>query len=184
MKKILLSMFIGIGVLSGIFFLLTRGNTQSESSKSDQSGLEVGMRPPTFKVETIEGRQISLEDLKGKPVILQSYAFYCPSCLLESANLSEAALPYKDKITIVSFTFDPSEIKEATEEFEKATKGFGGEGAFWDFVLLSQSDNVVFNYKMAGPDHTYIINKEGKISYKDKGITDTETFQREIQKVI
>lgn len=177
-------MFIGIGVLSGIFFLLTRGNTQSESSKSNQSGLEVGMRPPTFKVETIEGRQISLEDLKGKPVILQSYAFYCPSCILESANLSEAALSFKDKITIISFTFDPSETKEATEEFKKATKGFGGEGAFWNFVLLSQSDNVVFNYKMAGPDHTYIIGKDGRIFYKDRGVTSTETFQREIESVI
>ena len=184
MKNKLIIGFVVIAVLFGALFLLTRGNYKSQESQTNQTGLEVGMTPPSFIVKTIDGKELSLENLKGKPVILQSYAFWCPSCLLESANLSEAALPYKDKITIVSFTFDPQETKEATEEFKRTTKGFGGEGAFWDFVLLAQGDNVVFNYKMAGPDHTYIIGKDGQIVYKDRGITSTETFSREIQKVI
>lgn len=184
MKNKLIIGFVAIVVLFGALFLLTRSNTKSQESNINRVGLEVGMAPPSFLVKTIDGKNLSLENLREKPVILQSYAFYCPSCLLESANLSEAALEYKDRVTIISFTFDPSETKEATEEFKRATKGFGGEGAFWDFVLLAQGDNVVFNYKMVGPDHTYIIGKDGKIVYRDRGITSPETFKREIQKVI
>lgn len=184
MKKICLITFIGLGILFGTLFLLTRENQQNTTSKTPDIDLDIGAKPPDFQVKTVDGKQVSLANLSGKPVILESYAFWCPSCLLEAANLSEAALPYKDKVEIIAFTFDPSETEEGTEEFKEATRGFGGEGAFWDFVLYNEGKKVIFDYKKTGPDFTYIINKEGRISYKDRGLTNPETFRREIQKVI
>lgn len=180
--KLAIGIVVGSLIVIGIALLSLSGGEEGSANstllKTASKSLEVGSEPPNFTVKTVNGKKVELAALKGKPVVLESYAYWCPSCLIEGKNLTEAVAPYKDKVEIVAFTFDPNERKDGTEDFKKQT------GAFWDFVLLDDGKEIVLAYELTGPDITYIIGKDGKIVYKDKGLTDPQTFKTEIEKVL
>lgn len=43
--------------------------------------------------------------------------------------------------------------------------------------------SVIWDYRITSIDATYILDNEGQITYKDTGVTSTETFERQVAKL-
>ncbi len=57
---------------------------------ADTSGHTVAGRiPPDFSVVTLEGRSFTLSDMKGRPVVINFFAIWCPSCRMELPELQK-----------------------------------------------------------------------------------------------
>lgn len=52
-----------------------------------ESGLEKGKAPPDFEVETLDGKTVKLSDYKGKKVMLNFWASWCPPCKAEMPHM-------------------------------------------------------------------------------------------------
>ena len=68
--------------------LLRPGSTPTASSSTSNSsgapvGLQVGDAAPNFTLTTLDGKQVSLSDFRGKPVMLNFWYTTCPGCLAE-----------------------------------------------------------------------------------------------------
>jgi protein SCO1/2 len=73
----------------------------------------LGTKPPDVRFIDTEGRTFTLNDLKGKPVILSPIYAGCPSaCIVISRSLKQALSKINlssETYTVVTFTFDPKE---------------------------------------------------------------------------
>ena len=60
-----------------------------------------GSPAPDFKLMTIDGKDIQLSDYKGKPVLINEWASWCPPCRLEMPGIQAAYEKYQGKGLVV-----------------------------------------------------------------------------------
>src|SRR5579885_990075 len=53
-------------------------------------GAVVGRPAPSFDLPTIDGKRVSLESLRGKTVVVNVWATWCPPCQQETPDLVAA----------------------------------------------------------------------------------------------
>jgi len=125
---------------------------------SEPSGARVGEPAPDFKLQNLDGQYISLSDLRGKPVLLNFWATWCPPCRVEMPYLQEIFEEWSDK-GLVLLTIDigegPSQIKEFLEANNLSLP-----------VLLDTKKNVAQRYNITGIPTTFFIDKDGVIREK------------------
>ena len=62
---------------------------------------------PAFTLKDLEGKDVSLEDQKGKVVLVNFWASWCPPCKDEFPKLNELAVAYGDKdVAVIAVTLD------------------------------------------------------------------------------
>lgn len=69
--------------------------------------LQVGAVAPDFTLPDVDGNPVSLSGLRGKYVLIDFWASWCPDCRKENPNLVAAWQKYKDKnFTILGVSLD------------------------------------------------------------------------------
>lgn len=87
--------FIGVGflVLGVVSFLWLSQNESSPAptSQNDRSvtPMEVNFPAPEFSLSTLEGETQSISDYKGKVVLVNNWATWCPPCKAEMPSLRD-----------------------------------------------------------------------------------------------
>ena len=139
-------------------------------SKSGENGakilaqLEAVMRRATLVGEklqltgtTFEGDKFNLEDLKGKVVLVDFWATWCPPCRAEHPNMLTNYRKYKDKgFEIVGVSLDQD--REALAEFLDESEG--------DWIILhdENGDNPATEYyAIQGIPTMFLVDEEGVV---------------------
>jgi peroxiredoxin len=62
---------------------------------------------PEFKLATLQGQEVSLQDLQGKIVVLDFWATWCPPCRESVGELKDLTKKYPaDKVVLISISVD------------------------------------------------------------------------------
>lgn len=142
----------GIVVVGLIFvFFLAARLWQTKNSEQRASG-----EAPTFSFTTFEGEKISLEDLRGKGVVLNFWASWCNPCREEAVMLEETWQREKEN-NIVFIGLDYLDQEPAAKAYlqEFAISYANGPD------LRSQAARV---YGIKGVPETFFIDSQGKIA--------------------
>jgi peroxiredoxin len=80
--------------------------------------LQVGMKAPNFTTKTVDGEEISLESVRGKIVLVNFWATWCPNCVAEAPHLKEMYEKLKSdnrpfEVLNVSLDEDLDQLKSA-----------------------------------------------------------------------
>ena len=148
----------------GIMLILCTGTVLY--GQSDQ--LMIGQPAPSFELKSIDGRNYSLTQLKGKLVLIHFATTWCPFCNAEAPNLDSLYKSYKGKGVQVLII----DVKEGRDLVSQSLKRFN----FSFPVLLDEDGKVAASYAPAGvlPDlardevvlaSNLIIDREGKIRF-------------------
>jgi len=136
--------------------------TADALAKADERGyiVEVGDKVPNFKMDMIDGTELSLKDLRGKVVVLQFTASWCSVCRKEMPHLeSEVWQKHKDD-DFVLIGVDRDEPLEKVQEF------IAKMGTTYPVALDPGADIFgMFALKKSGVTRNVVIDKKGKIAF-------------------
>lgn len=81
--------------------------------RTDEEIAELIEYAPEFKLESIDGGQVALTDLKGKYVYIDIWATWCGPCLRQIPAMKELEEKYRDKdLEIMSVSVDSEKDKD------------------------------------------------------------------------
>ncbi len=142
----------GLGILLVALLLYFALFSQTQVSKT--AGVSVGKPAPNFTLRTLEGKEVSLSDLRGKIVLVNFWATWCPPCREEMPLFEEVYRKYKDKgFEILAVSTDTS--AEAVRKFVKEFKV--------SFPVLMDDGKVSTSYGIQGLPTSFLIDREGKV---------------------
>ena len=139
--------------LSCMLLLLVFAGVNAQEKKGE---LKAGGQSPVFKYTDINGKEVSLNDLKGKYVYIDVWATWCGPCKAELPHLKELEKKmHGKKIVFVSISCDKD--KAAWEKMVKE-KELGG-------VQLHNGGDQEFMkaYLITGIPRFILLDKKGKI---------------------
>ncbi len=132
--------------------------------------VKVGNQVPEFKLETSEAK-IDASSLKGKVVLVNFFATWCPPCVKELPHLEkEVWLPNKDNKDFVLLVV-------GREHSEEEIKAFADKrGLNLPFYPDPKREMFSMFAKQSIP-RNYIIDREGKVVYSAVGF-ESEEFEK------
>jgi len=173
----IIGVIIIIGVIASYFFFFSpKGDISSNVKESGKTGIRIGDYAPSLTFQTIDGQTLSVSDLKGKPVILQGFASWCPSCKVQAQEIGKALVTLGDNVRVVNLDIWEGETADDVRK-NFINDVFGSENNVpknWKFTAYEP--NFVTTYQVYAMDETYILDENGKIIFKDPTVTRAETF--------
>jgi len=128
--------------------------------------VKIGDKIPSFKIESNKG-EISSADFKGKIVLVNFFATWCPSCVKELPQLQEKIWKrYKDNSNFELLVIGREHSEQELEKFtkDKYTMPFYPDEGRKIYQLFAE--NTI--------PRNYIVDKEGKIVYMLTGFTEDD----------
>ena len=130
--------------------------------------LEEGYPAPIFSLNDINGKIWSLEELKGKVVLVNFWATWCPTCKGEKLSLQKLSNLTRDKSNFVILTILYNDSTRRAVQFMKKNN-------LNLTLLLDTKQEVSKMYGLTGMPETYIIDKKGVLRKKIIGPTRFDT---------
>jgi peroxiredoxin len=163
------------GILLVLVLLLTFNAGAAPPAPWESDGI-IGSTAPDFTLKTPDGRDFSLSALRGKAILINFWATWCPPCVEELPSMNRLYLKYRHMgLEAVAISLDSSPEK---------VRQFLADNPLNVIVLSDPDKRVARNlYKVSAQPTSYLISREGKIIKKYLGAVDwsEDTVQKEIQ---
>jgi len=123
---------------------------------------KIGEKAPDFTVADAD-RSVTLSQLRGKPVLLNFWATWCPPCIEEMPSLVELQKKMGDKVTILAVSEDAD---------NNAYKQFIHDHNIELLTVRDPKNSASVLYGTFKYPETYVIDRDGVIRRKFIGAAD------------
>lgn len=146
-----------IGAVAAVGILLAAAVFLLPAPSTDDglpSGVIQATPAPDFTVDILDGKEVSLKDFRGKPLVINFWASWCPPCREEAPILAKVSKKYDNEVVFLGIIFQDTEegvrsyIKEFDIPFQNA----------WD-----RKEEAAQAYKLTGVPETFFIDAEGNL---------------------
>ena len=118
---------------------------------------QVGFQAPDFTLTTLQGDTLRLSDLRGRAVILNFWASWCPPCKAEMPAMQRVYADYADQgLTIVAVNFTANDPRPNVEAFV-ARYGLTFP------IPLDEGGQVFATYRVYSLPTTFFVGPDGVI---------------------
>jgi thiol-disulfide isomerase/thioredoxin len=138
-------------------------------------GQTTGKAPP-LKLRDLRGRSIRLSDYKGKVVLVNFWATWCPPCRAEMPDLVKMQREYKSRLQVIGVTYPPQTIGEVRRFTRKLKVNY-------PVALGTKETKSLFDESETLP-LTIIIDREGNVVDRVEGILLPEEFEQKIKPLL
>lgn len=164
---------------------IDRSNAINEQAKGyevalgEQVGLKKDQLAPDFTLTNLQGEEVTLSDLRGKRVVLNFWATWCPPCEAEMPHMQQYYEKYgqEDNVEIVGVNL--TYAKEKVERVEQFIKSYDITFP----ILLEKDETVASQYEILTIPSTYMIDRDGKIQKKIIGPLDLESLRDNVTQI-
>lgn len=144
-----------------------------EVAVAGTSQVQEGKPAPDFELKTLDGKTARLSDYKGKKVILNFWATWCPPCQAEMPHMQKFYENNKDKgIEILAVNL--TSMDKGIEDINAFKEEFGLTFP----IPLDEEGNIGEQYQAFTIPTSYIVDSKGIIRKKVVGPMDEEVMTR------
>ena len=151
------------------------GNNSEDSSSSADVQLT---QAPNFTVYDIEGNEVNLSDLFGKPIIVNFWASWCGPCKMEMPDFDEAYQTYGNDISFLMVN-----MTDGSRETVETASSFIEESGYSFPVYYDTNYSAAITYSVSSLPTTYFIDAEGNLVAHARGAIDGATLQKGINMI-
>ena len=140
--------------------------------------VKAGQKAPAFKVPDVSGKVLTLKDFKGKSLVLDFWATWCPDCRKDMPRMKalyEQARKSKKKIAFLGVSADTD--KAALEAYVREN------GIAWPQLYegVKRNESVISaDYHVKWIPSVYVIGPDGKVILSTVMIDKVEACLKEI----
>jgi peroxiredoxin len=161
----------------------------SGSVESDPSLLAPGTTAPPFTLKTPEGATVSLSDFRGKAVLVELFATWCPHCQAEAPHLerlSQQLDPAKAAIVAIDGSSgDPASVFAYHRYFGLSFPALvDPSGTAGSFSQPGPAGPVSTSYRLAQFPTFYVISPRGKVTWAAQGEQPDALLRQKVDQVI
>ena len=129
--------------------------------------IKKGDKAPDFTVEMFDGEQVTLSKLKGKVVLINFWATWCPPCRQELTHVQKEIIDHFKGQDFVFLPISRGEKKSVVEAFREKTG--------YTFPMgLDPTQEIFKKYASNYIPRNFVVGKDGKVIYVSVGFEPAE----------
>ncbi len=160
---------IAVAVLLGVTLAVAGGRALVGRSGEEQvtaQGMQiapvVGAVAPDFTLVNLEGKNVSLSDFQGQPVMINLWATWCGPCRIEMPTIQSRFEKYRDEgFIVLAVNFD---------ERKADVQAFGDEFGLTFQILLDPGAKVQKLYRTRSYPTSFFVDRKGVIQVQHIGV--------------
>lgn len=172
-KKILFIPFILFMMLVFVFVVQLQKNTKGEKPTTLESVL-IGKEVPIFKLEDLfeKNKVYDSSIFKGKPLLLNVWATWCPTCYSEHSFLNKLS---KDDVKIIGLNYKDDRAKaiQWLKDLENP----------YDITLFDKNGMLGLDLGVYGAPETFFIDSNGIIRYRHVGDINQKNWNNTLESI-
>lgn len=129
-----------------------------------------------FVAPTIEGQQLRTVDLRGKVVLVNFWATWCPPCVTEVPDLVRLQAKYAGRLVIVGVSEDHGAV-DIVKTFATARK------VNYPLVMNTRALSASFP-GLVGLPTTFVVDQQGRIVQKHVGQLNMAKTEAEVRALL
>ena len=129
-----------------------------------------------FKAKALSGKEFDTGSLKGKPFVINFFASWCGPCRYEAPGLEKLYVIFRDKG--VEF------VGVAVQDSDDGVRKFVDKYKISYPLVMDDSGDISHQYAIYALPKTFVVGKDGKITYIRSGAVSEEELAKEIQRVL
>jgi len=150
------ALVIGVMVLGVIWMYVSRIPTLSAGAAAPPSP-QIGFAAPDFTLDTLDGKTITLSELRGQPALINLWASWCPPCRAEMPALDAVYREYRDAGFVVLA------VNTTYQDSEADARAFALNLGLTFPILLDRDGATSRRYQMQALPTTFFVGRDGTI---------------------
>lgn len=172
LRSLVLPLGLVVAIVAGLLYLQSnRGGSEQEdgfgtvslpaerNATDDSPSASKGRAAPDFLLRSLDGDQVRLSDLQGRPVVVNFWATWCPTCRSETPDLIALYEENRD----AGLELLGVNLREADGQ----VRGFVDDFGINFPVLMDRDGQVASTWRIGGPNNgvpsTYFIDSQGVV---------------------
>ena len=134
-------------------------------------------RPAELTLKDIQGRYIQLSHYRGKVILINFWATWCPPCRVEIPDLIKLQRDYRNRgLQVIGVTYPPQRLAEVRRFVRRAKVNYPvGLGTKKMKLLFTPNETLPM---------TIVIGTDGRIRDMIEGILLPEEFEQKIKPLL
>jgi thiol-disulfide isomerase/thioredoxin len=135
---------------------------------------QTGQKAPSLVLKDLQGRNVRLSDYKGKVVLINFWATWCPPCRAEMPDLIKMQREYRGRgLQIIGVTYPPQTVREVRRFIRSLRVNY-------PVALGTKETKALFDQGEILPV-TVVIDREGNFRELIEGILLPDEFEEKIK---
>jgi thiol-disulfide isomerase/thioredoxin len=185
---ILIGVFALLLVVTIVAYRMLSAKVQPQTSAvSSSQGTSVSSEPssskpaaPDFTVQDAGGKDVSFSEFKGKPVVVNFWASWCPPCKAEMPDYEKMYREYSAK----GVSFVMINMTDGSRETVAGAQKFLKENGYTFPAYFDEKQSAAGAYGISAIPDSVFIDKNGAIVSAFTGVIDANTMKNNLEAIL